>query len=1058
MKRSRKLIFPLFLLFLLFGGASLIFDLIYKYPVTYIFDKIVWSIPVRVLFVIVVCLLLIWKQCKWMKNSYIMSFNQWLAYGFAFLLFFLARYGDDWSFLKIEAGNEIVKWHWQPLISDVKLIDVLWLSLLYPLSAIGKLTLRNRKNWIYPRYVKIYDSISDKYKGCVDYFKKDVPQNDNAFFEEDIALRDSDEKKIRSDIEGQKLKDSEKKQLPDDEEIQEVKDTESEISLSDEESQQYHELTKVLVPKLVKQKFVKAFSIGIIGPYGNGKSSLVNHLRDKFDIELGTQRFEIIDFLPAYSHKPEQISTDFFTLLASSLKKYHGSLNQSMLSYAAKLIELGVNGKKDIQGLLKPADWFSEKKSAIQTYEDLKKIFTQIDIKIIVIIDDVDRLGKEEIFEVLRLIRNTANFPNTIFIVAYDKDYVVKTIDQNLMYLDKYFQYELFVPPHRSEELLQAFSEMVLRNKMGLDAEQLKKLKEVINVETLNKTLLDKFVLNYRDVKVLTNIYCTNLCLLTEEIDYIDLLHFTLMNRYFPSEVRYIYNNFGELFEVKLDHQIRLGIVTVLKLRKYNSLSVAITVDSFIEELKVKTDSQKMLFKRLFLLLFGITDSKPSDTTNSNDNLKVNVDDDKRVLGRKYSTNKLLSIRNAERTHIYFELFLQKDDVSNVKFSLKIGTDKFENYIDDLLKNVTDQQNENLKEKIKNKLEYYNEKLDTKVKIENAINVAPLIGADMTNILFYSVNNYENLPKDLFKDENDFANFFKEKLWENKNLTDQYVIQTLLRLIIHVKELEKSAETNIVVPPYMGLTKDQVKDLLIIKTKVFIKSCLKVDLAFLIQLSKILDSDLYVPDADIGLSNYLYTNTNRLFEYLKIVEKFYKEGIEFSSAIFKVFTDKDKFEKECFGKFPRQEKLIREFHHLLELHDIRKGAVNISEFIPFYFSANRVSDSNGVYRTIYLKRKPRLEEKEYTNHEVPNKTIVVSRGTNSIDIIEGTYPYQKFFEKFIPAENKIDPIEFLKNSDDIQIISIQTDEEIDLSIIPYCKFNKMIEELKVKSINTESVI
>lgn len=1000
MKRSRKFIFPLFLLFLLFGGASLIFDLIYKYPVTYIFDKIVWSIPVRVLFVIVVCLLLIWKQFTWIKNAYIMSQNQKFAYGFAMLLFIFARYGDDWSFLKIDAGNEIVKWHWQPLIYDLKLIDILWLSLIYPLFAIFK--------------------------------KKRKLPNGTAFFEEDLPLKDSNKNELHTD-----------------EKIQEVKDPENKNSLNNEESQQYHELTKILVPKLVKQKFQKAFSIGIIGPYGNGKSSFVNHLRDKFKDQLKPQRFEIIEFLPAYSHKPEQISTDFFTILASRLKKYHGSLNQSLLTYAAKLIELGVNGKKDIQGLLKPMDWFTENKSASQAYLGLKEIFTQIDVKTIVIIDDVDRLGKDEIFEVLRIIRNTANFPNTIFLVAYDKDYVVKTIGEDLMYLDKYFQYEMFVPPHRSEDLLNSFSDLVLSKETGIDTE---KLKKVINVETLNKTLLDRFVFNYRDVKVLTNVYRINLKLLTEDVDYIDLLYFTVMNKHFPKQVRYIYNNFGEIFESKKDHKMGIGVVDILKLKDNDSLGVPITVDGLIAELEIKNRSQRILFKRLFLLLFGIKDDTPMVKELSGASEKEKLEKlHKKLQNIPYSPDLELSIKNIERTHIYFELFLRKDDLSNVAFSLKLGTDKFQDYIQRLLKNLEGQQKWNFKEKIKNKLEYYNEKIDTKIKIENAITVAPLVGVDMTNILFYYVTNYEYLSKELFKDENDFATFFKEKLWENKDLTAEYIIQTILRLILHVKELEGSADRNIIVPPYIGLSKEKVKDFLIAKTIEFINDCSRVSLDFLVQLSKILDSDLYVSDGDIRFSDYLYANKDRLLEYLKIVEKFYVERSEFSSAIFKVFTDKDQFKEKCF-ELKEEQILIREFHHLLELHDIRKNAVNLSEFTPFYFSANKGHDANDQYQSIYLKKEPRLEKWNSLEVGVPNKRFVVCGGANSIDIIEGKLHYETLMSRFIPTAKQTDLAEFLNKNHDVKIISIQTPEEIHESLLPYIKYYQTLKDEAIISV------
>jgi hypothetical protein len=960
------------------------------------------------------------------------------------ILFIFARYGEDWSFLKMKSDEKIVKWHWQALISDVKLIDILWLSLLYPLSAIGKLILRNKKNWIYSRYVKIYDSISEKYKGCVEYFKKETPPYEKGFFEEDVPLKDTKEKSNGSD---------------DDDDEPKFKDTEKENAPTDDESQQYKELTDVLVPKLVDQKFQKAFSIGIIGPYGNGKSSFVNHLRDEFENQLSSKRFEVIEFLPAYSHKPEQIITDFFTVLASKLKKYHGSLNQSMLAYAAKLIELGVNGKKDIQGLLKPTDWFTENKSASQAYNELKKIIEKIDIKTIVIIDDVDRLGKDEIFEVLRIIRNTANFPNTIFIVAYDKDYVIKMIDQDLMYLDKYFQYELFVPPHRGEDLLKAFSEMVLHNEMGLGAEQLEKLKEVIKVETLNKTLLDRFVLNYRDVKVLTNIYCATIRLLKEEVDYGDLLHFTLMNRYFPKQVRYIYNNSDELFDPINSTKKKL------EFKKRDFLKKPITVDSFIADLNIEEDSQKKLFKRLFIVLFGIKDDTKEEKC------PEPLTEYEKLLGYTESAVKSLrtsdlelSIRNVERTYIYFEIFLRDDDISNINFGDKIGTDDFKAYIAEFLSPLSGLKRKGIEKEIENKLKDIDKSISSEIKIDNVIwachkvrgaylesNLIDVLGTNM-------IVNYPNALADIFGGDNDvFAAFFKKNLWDKDEIDLPYKIVAILELS---KDVEAISSNDVPryegKPVYFGSSKVQIKKILISKLEEFIQADRIINIHYLNLIAKVLDSPLDVTDSEIGFSKYLYDNKDRLFDYLRAVEYNYKEGFDFSAAIFKVFTDINKFETECFG-LDEHRILIREFHHLLELHDIRKGVVNLSEFIPFYFSANKGHNTNGQYQSIYLKKEPRLEEWNSPEGANPSKTFVVCAGVDSIDIIEGKLSYQTLMSRFTPTAKQTNLAEFLKSSDDVEIISIQTPEQVNPSIIPNSKFNKMIAEEKAKSNQAELV-
>jgi len=971
-----------------------------------------------------------------------MSFNQWLAYGFAISLFIIARYCENKGFFVRYLDLSPVKWHWQVLY-DIKLIDILWLSLIYPLSAIGKLILRNKKNWIYSRYVKIYDSISEKYR---DFIQKETPQNENAFFEEDIALKDSKEKNKSSDDDELKLKGIEKENV-----------------LTDDESPQYKELTDVLVPKLVKQKFVKAFSIGIIGPYGIGKSSLVNHLREEFKDKLKTKRFEIVEFLPAYSHKPEQISTDFFTLLASKLKKYHGSLNQSMLSYAAKLIELGVNGKKDVQGLLKPTDWFTENKSASQAYLELKEIFTQIDIKTIVIIDDVDRLGKDEILEVLRIIRNTANFPNTIFLVAYDKDYVVDTIKKDIMYLDKYFQYELFVPPHRKEDLLRSFSEMVLDHEMGLDDEQLEKLKEVINVETLNKTLLDRFVFNYRDVKVLTNSYCASIRLLKEDVDYGDLLHFTIMNRYFPKQVRCIYNNSEELFDPMNSTKKKL------EFKKRDFLKKPITVDSFIADLKIKDDTQRKLFKRLFLLLFAIKD----DTKEEECPEPLTVYE--KSLGYTESTYKSLrtsdlklSIRNVERTYIYFENFLRDDDISNINFGDKIGKDDFKAYIAEFLSPLSGLKRKGIEKKIENQLKDIDKSINSEAKIENVIWAchevrgayleSNLVEVLSTNIIV----NYPNALADIFGGDNDvFAAFFKKNLWDNPHISLAYKIVAILELSVKVEYCISNLPSRYEGKPvYFGSNKEQIKKILISTINEFIKEN-GFEIQMLKVLAAVLDSSLDVTDSDIGFSKYLYDNPNKLIEYLEAVEYNYKEDFKFSSAIFKVFTNKDKFEKECFGIEGSKELkiIIREFHHLLKLHDIRKDVANLSEFTPFHF--NRMKEDvkrNKVFQSVYVNCKSKEGMPHCTFMDM-QEAISTFKLTDYIFVIEGQHSYLNLMEKGLPNYNTSNILDYLKaNKDDFEILSIQTPEQINPSIIPYSNYNKMIEELKVEGIKVEPVI
>ena len=58
--------------------------------------------------------------------------------------------------------------------------------------------------------------------------------------------------------------------------------------------------------------------------------------------------------------------------------------------------------------------------------ESIKQTLKRIPQRILVVIDDFDRLSKDEILEVLKLIDSNAAFPNMFFMTAYDKKQVNK--------------------------------------------------------------------------------------------------------------------------------------------------------------------------------------------------------------------------------------------------------------------------------------------------------------------------------------------------------------------------------------------------------------------------------------------------------------------------------------------------------------------------------------------------------------------------------------------------------------------------------------------------------
>jgi predicted KAP-like P-loop ATPase len=87
--------------------------------------------------------------------------------------------------------------------------------------------------------------------------------------------------------------------------------------------------------------------------------------------------------------------------------------------------------------------------------KDLNQLLEKYDSKIIILIDDIDRLDKESMRLLFRLVRLNADFPNTIYVLAFDRQVVGKVLEAEQLisgreYLEKIIQvpFDLPLPEH----------------------------------------------------------------------------------------------------------------------------------------------------------------------------------------------------------------------------------------------------------------------------------------------------------------------------------------------------------------------------------------------------------------------------------------------------------------------------------------------------------------------------------------------------------------------------------------------------------------------------------
>lgn len=255
----------------------------------------------------------------------------------------------------------------------------------------------------------------------------------------------------------------------------------------------------------------ESFAVGIISQWGAGKTTFLELLikqLNKYQAKLDEYQAEVVEFNPWMSSTPEQVTSDFFASLHNQLADKYPELSSPIKQYAKYLSSVSLR----LPGLaLRFSSFFSEK-SLLERKKVLSDKFEKLGKKIVVIIDDVDRLESSEVFEVLRLIRNTADLKNVIYLVAFDKEYVVsilkeKNIDDPIAYLEKIFQVEIRLPMVSSERIMSTLTKEL---NLKIATEVSGRTKPDFQFRPEEQRLILKVITTYRRAKRFARLYSLN--------------------------------------------------------------------------------------------------------------------------------------------------------------------------------------------------------------------------------------------------------------------------------------------------------------------------------------------------------------------------------------------------------------------------------------------------------------------------------------------------------------------------------------------------------------------
>jgi predicted KAP-like P-loop ATPase len=331
--------------------------------------------------------------------------------------------------------------------------------------------------------------------------------------------------------------------------------------------------------KLQRQRFVERLTaalinkstgassgvvIGITGPWGSGKSSVLNllqqHIATKYENAL------VVRFDPWLVTGRDDLIAEFIGELIGTinanekLKQRFAPIVTTIAEYGAQLAPLAGLLTPPLAVILRGGDAvksaLSKRKSLAALRSKLVNGLEKISSPVIVLIDEIDRVEDNEIRTVAQLVRSVADFPRISYVLAYDPERVVQALgggDRGRGYLEKIVQFQIPLPIAFEDEIGQLISADLVNLQAELDLPD--NFRSVERYQKLMQILTSCVVRTPRDVGRLIGTFHAVAGMLKEEVDWIDLLAYSALLTKAPAVVANMRRSPDDFLETPLSQR-----------------------------------------------------------------------------------------------------------------------------------------------------------------------------------------------------------------------------------------------------------------------------------------------------------------------------------------------------------------------------------------------------------------------------------------------------------------------------------------------------------------------
>jgi predicted KAP-like P-loop ATPase len=324
---------------------------------------------------------------------------------------------------------------------------------------------------------------------------------------------------------------------------------------------------RYLAEAILRMPADESFVFSLNGPWGSGKTTAINFvlaaLKDLSDVKEPSrdddkEHLVTVQFNPWWFAGSEDLLSQFLTALAAALnqpdrsgqlKKIGEKIGQlagvlRLTKLIPVLSEVTGPSADALEALGKFVTGAAGAKGIHTLKDEISEALKAQKGRVVVIVDDIDRLSPEKIREVFQVVKAVGDLPRVIYLLAFDESVVLEALaavhgESGRGYLEKVVQAPIELPPidrHALQTLLLEQLDLIISNSP-------ERLWESDRWLDLYHEALDGLIRTPRDAKRLVNALRPSYAAVIGEVNVVDFLAIQALRVFGPEIYRFVVTN-----------------------------------------------------------------------------------------------------------------------------------------------------------------------------------------------------------------------------------------------------------------------------------------------------------------------------------------------------------------------------------------------------------------------------------------------------------------------------------------------------------------------------------